>query len=394
MSITSDLCGKKILIWGYGREGKSTERFLNSFCEVSSLEVYEGTREGINEEAYDYIIKSPGIVMKEEHAKYISQTDLFLGEFRDQTVGITGTKGKSTTSTMLSDVLKKSSGRPVILLGNIGYPCLDYYGDISSDTIIVFEMSCHQLAHAKVSPHVSIFLNLYEEHLDYYETVDAYFNAKSNIARYQKAGDYFFVGNNVPEIAKKAQTTMISPVGENKYSLKLIGAQNQFNGEFVYQVATKVFACQPSKVLAAMSNFEGLPHRLEHIANINGVDYYDDSISTIPEATMSAVAGVANVQTILLGGMDRKIDYTQLVQFIKDNTHIQFICMYESGKRIYKEVEDNANTFYCENLETAVTLAKEITLPGKACLLSPASASYGDFKNFEERGEAFVKLVK
>ena len=165
--------GKRILIWGYGREGRSSERFLSSFCDPASVEIFEGKREDINEDAYDHIIKSPGIVMNDDNSKYTSQTQIFLECYRNNTVGITGTKGKSTTSALLHHVLA-SAGMKTVLLGNIGEPCLDHFGEIDSEPVAVFEMSCHQLAHLTVSPHIAFFLNLYEEHLDYYKTLDKY----------------------------------------------------------------------------------------------------------------------------------------------------------------------------------------------------------------------------
>ena len=185
MDIISELNGNRILIWGYGREGKATEHFLQRCVKPASVDIFEGKKEEIDEDDYDFIIKSPGIVMNEENPKYTSETELFLQQFRDQVIGITGTKGKSTTSAMLYTVLKACSSRPVLLLGNIGQPCLDYFEEVTEDTIIVYEMSCHQLAHTNVSPHIAIFLNLYEEHLDYYGTVEKYFEAKSHIAAYQ-----------------------------------------------------------------------------------------------------------------------------------------------------------------------------------------------------------------
>ena len=167
MRVMDRLKDKNILIWGYGREGKSTERFINTFCSVKNLSVFEGTADGIHESEYDYIIKSPGIKVDAYSEKYTSQTELFLEEFAPQTIGITGTKGKSTTSAMLYHVLRACKGENVQLVGNIGLPCLDYYGEYDKDTIIVFEMSCHQLSHLRYSPHVAVLLNLYEEHLDY-----------------------------------------------------------------------------------------------------------------------------------------------------------------------------------------------------------------------------------
>lgn len=393
MSIIDKINGKRILIWGYGREGQSTEQFLKRCCKPASVEIYEGKRDGFDEDAYDWIVKSPGIVYHEANLKYLSQTEIFLEEYRDRVIGITGTKGKSTTSSMLYTVLKECSGKKVIILGNIGQPCLDYFEEVDEDTIVVFEMSCHQLAHCEVSPHVAIFLNFYEEHLDYYVTVDRYFKAKSNIARYQKEEDYFFVGDNVPAIETKAHIVAMKRSEEQSFDLNVLGEHNIYNAQFVHYIAVRLYGCDETKVLESMKHFKGLPHRLEHIGDVNGVAFYDDSISTIPEATISAVKSIPNVQTVLVGGMDRGIKYDVLIDFIRKNPQYQFICMYESGKRIYDAVGTCVQCRYVPDLEPAVAEAKKITAQGNACVLSPAAASYGYFKNFEERGEVFKKYV-
>lgn len=393
MNIIDKLKGKNILIWGYGREGKSTEKFLNKYCDVASVKIFEGDRDGINEENFDFIIKSPGIIMNEENPKYTSQTELFLGQFRDNVIGITGTKGKSTTSAILYTVLKECSDRQVILLGNIGRPCLDYFEEITDDTIVIYEMSCHQLAHTKISPHIAVFLNFYEEHLDYYKTVDNYFAAKKNITNYQTEDDYLFLGIDVPQIETNAKIIKVFKQTNRKFQLSILGEHNQYNAEFVYTIAVKFWELDEKKVLESMNNFRGLPHRLEYIGKIDDIYYYDDSISTIPEATISAINSIINVQTVLIGGMDRKINYDILLEFIRQNKQLHFICFYESGKRIYQSVSDCDNCHYVADLESGVLLAKEITEKGKACILSPASASYGYFKNFEERGDMYKKYV-
>ncbi len=393
MSIIDKLKGKRILIWGYGREGQSTERFLKRCCKPASVEIFEGKRDGFNEDDYDWIVKSPGIVYHEANLKYLSQTEIFLEEYRDRVIGITGTKGKSTTSSMLYSVLKECSGKKVIILGNIGQPCLDYFQEVDEDTLVVFEMSCHQLAHCEVSPHIAIFLNFYEEHLDYYETVERYFRAKSNIARYQKEGDYFFKGDNVPEIETRAQVIAMERQCAQQFDLKVLGEHNIYNAQFVHYIAVKLFGCDENEVLESMKRFKGLPHRLEHIGDVNGVAFYDDSISTIPEATISAIESVPNVQTVLIGGMDRGINYDVLIRFIKENDQYKFICMYDSGKRIFDAVGECVQCRYVPDLELAVEEAKQITERGKTCVLSPAAASYGYFKNFEERGEVFKQYV-
>jgi UDP-N-acetylmuramoylalanine--D-glutamate ligase len=393
MGIIKDLNGKKILIWGYGREGKSTESFLKRECPDTEIEIFEGHRDEISEDKYDYIIKSPGIVMKEEHPKYTSQTELFLKEFGSRTVGITGTKGKSTTSAMLYKVLSECRTGKTVLLGNIGRPCLDYFEEITEDAVVVFEMSCHQLMHTKFSPHVAVFLNLYEEHLDYYGTVEAYFDAKSHIARYQSADDYAYFGENVPFIDTPAKKTIISPNDISHESMHILGEHNQYNAEFVRRIATEVYGCDESAVTESISSFEGLPHRLQFIGERDGVKYYDDSISTIPEAAISAAESIPDIQTLLIGGMDRGINYDILVDFIKKRDDLKFICMYESGKRIYDCVGQCSRCIYVTDLKEAVDCAKKITDNSRACVLSPAAASYGYFKNFEERGDVFASYV-
>lgn len=396
MNVKDKLKNKRILIWGYGREGKSTEDFLKRSCTPASIDIFEGKREEIDESKYDYIIKSPGIPMHEDNVKYTSQTQLFLEQYKDNVIGITGTKGKSTTSTMLYTVLSECTDRQVLLLGNIGQPCLDYFDEITDDTIVVYEMSCHQLYHTTVSPHIAVLLNLFEEHLDYYETLDRYFLAKSHVALYQSDSDYIYLGDNVPHFDTKGQKTVISPIHDKKYNLSIEGLHNQFNAEFVYKIATERFDCDESKVRESIENFKGLKHRLEYVDCIDGVKYYDDSISTIPEAAISAAVSISNAKTLLIGGMDRGIDYTKLIDFIDGHPEYNYICMYASGKRIYDtgNLERLGYVSYVDDLEQAVEKAATITSAGEAVILSPAAASYGYFKNFEERGDRFAELVR
>jgi len=394
MKITEILNNKRILLWGYGLEGKSMEKFINKYCSVRELTVFQGKREEIDEDAYDCIIKSPGIVAWDLSDKYTSMTELFLQEFSDRVIGVTGTKGKSTTSSLIYTVLSKCSGRPALLVGNIGFPALDYYGEITDDTVIVFEMSCHQLAHAKISPHIAVFLNLYEEHLDYYGTMDKYFRAKANITLNQKPGDYFFVGNNVPPLETAAKKTVISYDDPLRFEMNLKGDHNQFNARFTYIISTQLFGCDPEEVRGAIAEFTGLRHRMQFAGCVNGVDYYDDSISTIPEAAIAALKSIPNSKTILLGGMDRNIDYSLLTEFIRSHEEYNYILMYKSGERVYKEVSDLPCCHYREDLRGAVELARELTPAGSAVILSPAAASYGYFKNFEERGDVFQQMIR
>ncbi len=390
MKDTHKFDDKSILIWGYGREGKSTEQFLKKCCKPKKIEIFEGKKEEISEDLYDYIIKSPGIVMDEYDPKVTSQTEIFLEAYRDNTIGISGTKGKSTTASMLYQVLSACLDSPVILLGNIGEPCLNHYEEIGDDTIVVFEMSCHQLMHTKVSPHIAVFLNLYEEHLDYYKTFQKYFDAKKNITAHQKDTDILYIGEQVPAFATSAQKIVVGKTGH--YELGILGEHNEGNAEFVFRIATEQFGADPGKVRECLKEFKGLPHRLQFIGEKNGIFYYDDSISTIPGAAIQALHAVKNAGTILIGGMDRGINYDELIDFISSHDMYNYVCMYESGKRIYQALSKNY-CYYEPDLEHALRLAEQITQKGSAIILSPAAASYGYFKNFEERGDRFRELA-
>ena len=382
--------GKSILIWGYGREGQSTERFLKRCCSPDNVEIFEGKREEIDEGKYDHIIKSPGIPMDDDDPKFTSQTEIFLEAYRDNVVGITGTKGKSTTSSMLFHVLDECLDSRVILLGNIGEPCLDHFEEVESDTAVVFEMSCHQLAHVRVSPHIAVFLNIYEEHLDYYGTFDKYFKAKCNITRFQRADDRFYVGDEVLPIETVANKTVVYRDGVPHYELQILGGHNEYNADFVYRIAAEVYGVKGEAVRESLKSFKGLPHRLQYCGEKDGIRFYNDSISTIPGATIEALKAVPGAYTVLIGGMDRGICYDELVSFIQDHPEFYYIFSYDSGKRIFESVGEGSNRAYVPELKEAVDHARRVTPEGRACILSPASASYGYFKNFEERGDIFT----
>ena len=376
MKIIEALNNKHVLIWGLGREGKATKAFIDKYCKSTKYDVYEGDKEGFDDSKYDLIIKSPGIPYLTEDPKYISETSLFVDEFKDQIIAITGTKGKSTTSSLLFKVLEDFN-KDVILVGNIGNPCFDYYNQINKDTIIVFEISAHQLVTVKSSPHIGIFLNLYEEHLDYYKTLDNYFKAKANIAKYQTSKDYLLVGNDVPKI--KTNSNVIHIDNKEKFDLQILGEHNQYNANFVYYVATKLLKLDSDLVKKSLSEFKNLRHRIEYVGKFKGIEYYDDSISTIPQATINAIKSIPNVDTVLIGGMDRGINYDVLIDYINENK-LNYIFMYGSGKVIFDQVKDLDYCFYKDSLKEAVKLAKEITIRNKACILSPAAASYDSFK--------------
>ena len=438
---------KKILILGFGREGQSTYKLIKEHLPEKELTIADEKKDFYknydyllndkktkyidgenylqNLDDFDIIMKSPGIPFNtidttKLDSKIKSQMELFLEFFENYTIGITGTKGKSTTSSLIYGMLK-ACNKDTYLLGNIGKPIFDVIDEIHKDTIVVLEMSSHQLEFMKKSPNIAILLNIFEEHLDHYKSYQGYINAKCNIFRNQNKDDYF-----IYNIDNKTLVSNINDTKQNLISVSISGnkeancyLQNDsvyFNDEKIYSKDEKrnlkgdynlnniMFALCVCKILhldlektkKSISDFKTLPHRLEFIKNIDGVDYYDNSIATIPMATIEAVEALKNVNTLIIGGMDRGIDYKSFVEFLRNSTIENIICMPKTGYDIAETLTKENTTkkiFKAETLEEAVKLAKEYTKKNTICLLSPAAASYGFFKNFEEKGDLFKKLV-
>ena len=421
--------GKRVLILGLGREGRSTldilknidctigiaDKNLTPTTELEQYELYLGDNYLDCLDKFDIIMKSPGIalldmVSDEIKAKITSQTDLLL-RFRSNTlIGITGTKGKSTTSSLTCHILKEC-GKNAMLIGNIGVPPLERIGEFQDDTIIVCEMSCHQLEYVQASPDIAVLLNVFEEHLDHYVDFNAYKNAKENIYHYMNENGTLIIGSDcVHEKFGCGVITASLDCGEadifvtekilsingieiplDGINTKLIGHHNFYNIGIAMCIALTL-GCDKDEALKAVASFNGLPHRLENVGTFSGVQYINDSISTCPSTAIAAVKSFDKVDTIIIGGMDRGIDYTELVNFLNGSDIDNVILLPDSGYRIFDQLDGGKRNIYkAENLIDAVRYAKEVTKI--RCLLSPAAASYGFYKNFEERGEHFKKLV-
>lgn len=429
---------KNVLILGYGREGHSTYEKLVLAGNCKSIAIADGNQveapEGVKVisgsdyqaaiKDFDVVFKSPGVVLDHQPDQYdcaiVSQTEVFFRHYRNQIVGITGTKGKSTTTTLLYHILKEA-GEKTVLAGNIGIPVFDVADDIDSDTTIVVELSCHQLEYMTVSPRISVLMNLFEEHLDHYGTMEKYVAAKENVYRNQLPGDLLFCnGHNLPKEgtckAKVVSVVNRPEVGDivvgdadisykgNVYKIpqeriSLIGHHNYFDIGIVYGICQEL-AMDDAAFEQGLCTYETLPHRLQYIGTVNGVKYYDDSISTICETTIQALNSLPKAETVIIGGMDRGIEYDDLEDYL-DTAHVKHvILMAATGHRIYDEINQRKGGFnhmerlvLVDTLEEAVAQAHRLTKPGETCVMSPAAASYGIFKNFEERGDVFKALV-
>ena len=424
-----DLENKKIAIWGLGKEGISTLQFIQNnnikYKELGILDQkdfpeIEGVKKLSNPEElneYDLIFKSPGIVADAtiiDVEKLTSQTEEFIKILSKQIIGITGTKGKSTTSSLTYTILKKYYPNTV-LVGNIGIPCFNAINEIDEDTKIVFELSCHQLEFIRYSPHIAVILDLYPDHLDHYKTFENYINAKLNINKFQTDDDVFIYGETCKKyIHSKIKNNICindyikdrNVMTENNSiqilddETNLIGEHNFFDIAVSYYICSEIYKISNEEFKIALKDFKGLAHRLEYVTTKDNVSYYDDSISTICDTTIQALKSLPDTDAVLIGGMDRGIDYSELIQFLNECSVPNIILMEATGKRIFEEIskyypefKDAGRIKLVYHLDGAVALAKQLCRPGCCCVMSPAAASYGIFKNFEARGEAFVKLV-
>lgn len=431
--------GKKVLLLGFGREGRALYRRIAEVGGYSALGISdakpvndapEGVLLHIGEDYqaamadYDIVFKSPGIVLKPEYqpeklpCRVTSLTELFLTAYRDQCIGITGTKGKSTTSSLLYHVLHEA-GVPSVLGGNIGIPTAELYEQITPETVIVMEIGVHQLEYNHVSPKTAVFLNLYEEHLDHYGTFEYYAYCKENIYRNQRPGDLLICGEpslpaagdcqaDVLRLAKDDRNADVSLLGGNTMyyrgetceipaDISLTGEHNRYNCAVVYALAKRL-GLTDAQITEGIRSFQPLPHRLSPIGTYHGIRWVDDSISTACETCIQALNSLPDTDTVLIGGMDRGINYTQLLDYLAESPVPHIILMSDSGKRILHEAEAYPETLrsrmqYAADLPEAVAIAKQVTQKGRICLMSPAAASYNVYQNFEKRGEHFKALA-
>lgn len=422
---------KKVLVLGFGREGKSTYNYVRKHLPQKHIAIGDMNKPSVEDENvsliygedylkclgdFDIVFKSPGIAFLEDNmypetTEITCQTDMFLRFCEPVVVGITGSKGKTTTSTLIYEMLR-SGGINTCLIGNIGVPVFEK-ADEGKDLVAVIEMSSHQLEFTTASPHVAVLVNIYEEHLDHYKTgFEGYVNSKLNIARFQKSGDAVIYnpeqdltgivdweriivnGNGKPVTFTYAkEDEFVNELWKSTEHLK--GEHNRQDIAYALAVA-RLFGVGDDAVRQAIKGFGGIEHRMEYVGKIDDVAYYNDSIATIPTAVIGAVKALGNVDTLLFGGMDRGIDYKEFIAFLSASSINNLIGLPETGHNIIFELEKmgcSKNMVRARDMLDAVESCHSFTEKGKACLFSPAAASYNYYKNFEEKGRHFKELV-
>lgn len=414
---------KSVLILGFGREGKSTYNYIRRYLPEKKLTVADGKEQNIDDEnvavvcgenyldclgGFDVVIKSPGISFAEveipENTFVTCQTDLFLKYAPCKKVGVTGTKGKTTTSTLIYKMLRAGNA-DCVLMGNMGLPVLDYIDEMTGDKTAVIELSSHQLEFTHSSPQVAVITNIYEEHLEHYKGgMSGYVNAKLNIVRYQGKDDTFIYNGsqgvdrfiNPEEI--KSRKIAVSEEDKLPFTLdnpRLKGRHNRHDVLYAL-AAARLFNVSDQHAAEAAADFEGIEHRMEPVGEYRGISFYNDCIATVPTAVMCSVEALSP-QTLIIGGLDRGIDYTDFAADLENSGVEVIIGTKTTGHKII-DMMLSAGTkkqlVKAENLEEAVKTAFEKTQKGRVCVLSPAASSYNEYKNFEEKGRRFKELVR
>ncbi len=486
--IIKPLLHKKICILGFGREGLSTYNFLRqhlpdqkialldqtNFSELNPeikqvvkndpyLELRFGSDYLANLEEFDLIFKTPGIQLNQpalkkalkSGVKISSNLQLFLEiitatqdrpikiSFKGKTstlfqpivIGVTGTKGKSTTSALIHHLLKKN-GFDTLLVGNIGIPALNHINQITSKSKVVIEMSSHQLEQLSISPDIAVVQEITSEHLDYFPDEQAYIDSKKSIAMYQKVNQYIIYN---PEWPTTQKTALLSPGIKLKFQVNMTDISNKndilvylksyyltFNHNNIEEqiikikdipllgrhnlenvapaiIIGKMFGLNQQQIASAIKSFTPLPHRLQKVAVKNGVTYVNDSMATTPESAISAISCFAGQPIILFaGGHEKNQDFSQLANKIL-TANLKAVALFPAnGPRLWNEVLKMQQKLkllsipkhrVVHSMAEAMKFAQDNARSGDVVLLAPGSASFGIFKDYADRGEKFVASI-
>ncbi|MBT4652260.1 MAG: UDP-N-acetylmuramoyl-L-alanine--D-glutamate ligase [Candidatus Pacebacteria bacterium] len=475
--ILSTLENNSIIILGMGREGWSTYNFLRKqfpgkklaladykkLTDFSSeeqktinndkfLDLHLGEDHLSSLNNYAFIFKSPGIPQTtpeiykavSQGSNLFSNTQLFFELCPGVIIGITGTKGKSTTTAIIHHVLKENNF-DTHLVGNIGHPSLDSLEELSADSLVVFELSSHQLDTMTISPHIAVIQNVTSEHLDYYKDTTSYQQAKTAITRFQQKDDVVIFN---PEFEVSADIARLSAGKHLRFSinegpdsivfvkddaflqrdkdkktklvlatkkLPLQGEHNLLNAMPAIVMGT-LFNLSIDQISTALQSFQSLPHRLEFVLERKGIRYYNDSLATMPEATVKAVESFSEPIALIAGGYERNQSFTDLAKKILEKKVAGVVLFKPTGKRLAEEIErqivslgSNEEIYpkieFAENMEEAVNKAQKILENNSLSetnqsgekgiiLMSPASASFGMFEDYRDRGEQFREIAK
>lgn len=408
--------GMEIAILGYGKEGQSAEKFFRAkhqnttiFKEFTSSELDE-----TDFSKYDLVLRSPSVPPRKG---WSSMTQYFFEHCLCPIIGVTGTKGKGTTSTLITALLKEL-GHKAWLVGNIGKPALDIIDEIQPNDVVVYEMSSFQLWDLTQSPHIAVVLGIEPDHLNVHKDFADYVGAKANITKHQSQQDYciyYSTNKHTTEIAEFGHGKKIAyPIPNNAKlnaildQLNIPGWHNRDNAQAALLAVSALLEIDleellqkhQTKITKVFRNFQGLPHRLQFLRELNQVKYYDDNFSTTPTSTKVALEAFPQEPLILIAGGRDKTEYRDLPELLEiiaatKNLH-RIILIGESGRELAKLLTPNLYT-PAQTLDEAINLAKQAAENlGKPAivLMSPAAASFDMFENVYDRGAKYQKKIQ
>ena len=392
---------KNVALLGYAVEGQTTKAYLENHHPKLPITILDKKRDAKylqKQDKFDLVVRTPGLPKRFVTAPSTTASNIFFSETSANIIGVTGTKGKSTTASLIHHILR-SAGKSADLLGNVGTPMLSALSKKRTrNHWHVLELSSHQLDDIRYAPHIAVVTNLFDDHLDYYKSRAKYFAAKQNITLLQGTADYFVYNKEDIRLRAWAKQTRAAtvPFGSARllpdFQNPLLGKHNRANIQAA-AIAAKIAGVRPSAISKAIATYKPLPHRLQRVGTFRGIDFFDDAISTTPESTIAALESVPKVQTIMLGGHDRGYSFGKLRKALKKHDVKNVVLFPDSGKRILGK-NNSYVTKQTSSMREAVKFAYEKTQAGHVCLLSTASPSFGVWKDYKDKGGQFQRYVR
>ncbi len=402
-----ELAGKKIAIVGLGTNNRKLAEFLSKqgigFQVIDQWTGHETLVGRLDE--FDIIFRSPGLpynsaAIQQAKAKGVqvsSQTKLFFDLCPAPIIGVTGTKGKGTTSSLLAKILEVD-GKKVWLAGNIGRDPFEFLEQIKPEDYVVLELSSFQLQDLEKSPHVAVVLNITSDHLNHHLDLNEYVQAKTSILNSQGEKDLAILHRALPESFRqlgKGQKIVFNPEDARGYETKLLGQHNWENIAAAI-TAAKALEIPEDKIRTAISTFEALPHRLNPIKTVGGITYIDDGFSTNIDPVVAAVRAMDTSFVLIVGGFDKGLEWQAVGEEVKQNKHLKGVVVVGA---VTDKILDAIKGFSGQILTGAKTMdeilsqARSMAAAGDKILFSPGTSSFDMFKNESDRAEQFVASV-
>jgi UDP-N-acetylmuramoylalanine--D-glutamate ligase len=431
-----------IAILGYGTEGKALAKYfkrrkanITIFDQSEDVEIPNSYKKTLGVDAFsvigkfDAVYKSPGIPM-ERIPPVDNLTNLmqfFFANCPCPIIGVTGTKGKGTTATLIYEILKEA-GHDAYLGGNIGNPPIEFLTKLKKSSVVVLEISSFQAQLLKQSPQMSVILMTTSDHMDHHADIKEYHEAKANLTKHQNEGDItianvdykystaigketsgqLFTLSTKKNVAKGAQLdgkkVVLKLDGKsvtimNVKDVALIGAHNLEN-VLAAATATALYDVDPKTIQKVISEFTGLPHRLEFVKKVKGAHYYNDSFSVNPEASIAGMRAFKEPLILIAGGYERHAEFGDWAKAVVEQKNLKMLILTgkQSAVRMFEELREvntrkNLKILRLLNVREAVIAAKTYAEKDDIVLLSPGCPSFDEFTDYKERGETFKALL-